>query len=128
MAAKFWLPYWSIWRAAHDHVAAAVPHPAEHLPVRVEVLDDLAAGPGERLVVGDEAGLAVGHGEVGLEGGAGEAAADHRDRADRVGEDLAVAAEALGDGDDAHVGAVHEVGQLRVGHQALPPSVRSLAW
>ena len=51
--------------------------------------------------VGDEQRLAVGHHEVGLERRPGEPAADHRDRADRVGEDLAVAAEALGARDHA---------------------------
>ena len=112
--------------AAHHDVATAVPHPAEHLPIRVEVLDDLAFGPLERLVVGDEPSLPVRHGEVGLEGGAGQASPDHRDGPDRVGQDLAVAAEALGHGDDAHVRPLHETSQL-IGHRA-PPSRRSRAW
>ena len=53
----------------------------------------------------DEQRLAVGHHEVGLERRLGEPAADHREGADRVGQDLAVAAEALGDRDRAHLGA-----------------------
>src|SRR5262249_49169786 len=47
----------------------------------------------------------VGHDEIGFEAGARQPSADHRDRADGVGEDLAVAAEALRDRDDAHLGA-----------------------
>jgi hypothetical protein len=110
-------------RAAHHHVTAAVPHPPEHLAVGVEVLHDLAVRPRERFVVGDQAGLAVGHGEVGLEGGAGEPPADHGDGADGVGQDLAVTAEALRHGDHAHVRPFDEIAEL-VGHR----SVRILAW
>jgi hypothetical protein len=90
---------------AHDHVAAARPDDVEHAAVGVPGLEDLALGPLEGLVVGDERGLAVGHHEVGLEGGPGEAAADHGDGADGVGQDLAVAPEGLGDGHGADVGA-----------------------
>ena len=71
---------------AHHHVAPAAPHHVEHAPVRVVGLDDPVVGAGARLVVGDEHRLAVGHHQVGLEGGAGQPAADHRDRADRVGQ------------------------------------------
>jgi len=111
---------------AHHHVPTAVPHPAEHLSVGVEVLDDRAARPLEGFVVGDEAGLAVGHGQVGLKGGPGEPATDHRDGADRVGQDLAIAAEALRDRDCAHISAVNELIELTA--HAAPPSARSLAW
>src|SRR5690606_38547540 len=105
---------------AHHDVAPAGPHPVEHRSVRVPVLEDPVLGGDERRVVVDEGGLAVGDAQVGLERGPGQASGDHRDRADRVGEDLAVAPEALGERDDADLGP----GGGRRGHR---PS-RTLRW
>ena len=68
--------------------------------------------------------LAVGHHQVGLEARAGEPAADHRDGADRVGHDLAVAAEALGDRDHAVLGAV--IRSVVAAHS--PTTFRYSAW
>ena len=59
----------------------------------------------DREDVLDEQRFAVGHHELGRERRLGEPAADVGQRADRVGEDLAVAAEAVGDRDRAHLGA-----------------------
>jgi len=86
-------------------VTAARPHDVEHGAIRVVVLDHArVARVEERSIVGNEKCLAVGHHQVGLERGAGQASADHRDRADRVGDDLAVTPEAVGDRGNTHVG------------------------
>ena len=108
MQAMFWLPYRSIWvapiitwrRPAHTHV--------EHRPERASS----PRRPCRRRADADgqrrwptSSGLAVGDQQVGLERGPGQAGADHRDGADRAGEDLAVAAPRLGAGDDADLGS-----------------------
>ena len=60
----------------------------------------------------------VGHHQVGLEAGPRQAATDHGDGADRVGEALAVAPEALGHRDRAHLGAGHPDAVGRRAHRA----------
>jgi hypothetical protein len=59
---------------------------------------------------------AVAHHQVGLEGQLRQARAERRDGAEGAGEDLAVAAEEIRDGDGAHLragGVAHPVGSSR---------------
>ena len=58
----------------------------------------------DRHDVLDEQRLAVGHHELGRDRRFGETPADHREGADRVGQDFAVVREAVGDRGGAHLG------------------------
>jgi hypothetical protein len=91
---------------AHDDVTPARPHHVEHRSVRVVARHDLLGRvDSNRQDVLDEQRFAVGHHQRRLERRLGQAATDGGQRADRVGEDLAVAAEALGERYRAHLGA-----------------------
>ena len=85
---------------AHDHVAATAPKSVEHGTERDPALD-LLVGPTDGEIVGHEEGFAVAHEKVGFEGGAGEPSPEHGDGAHSRREDLAIAAERVGDCDDA---------------------------
>ncbi len=91
---------------AHHHVAPPRPHDVEHRAVRVPARDDLLGvldADGEDVL--DEERLAVGHHELGRDRRLGEAPADDGKGADRVGEDLAVVRETVGDRGSADLGS-----------------------
>jgi hypothetical protein len=91
---------------AHHHVTPPRPHDVEHRSVGVPRADHLLGLlDSHRHDVLDEQCFAVRHHELGSEGRLGQSSTDHRQGADRVGEDLAVAEEALGQRDRANLGA-----------------------
>ena len=94
---------------AHHDVAPTRPDDVEDGPVRDVALDHPGrVGDADRQRVRGKDRHRVGHHHVGCEGRLREATADDRAGADGVDEDVAVAAETLGDGDDTDVGSVHD--------------------
>jgi hypothetical protein len=88
----------------HDHVATAAPHHVEDRPERDVALDHaLGVHRTDRDRVRHEHRDGVGHHQVRFERLAGQPAAAHRHHTDRVAQDLAVAAERLGDRRDTHL-------------------------
>ena len=87
---------------AHDDVTLARPHDVEDGAIGRIALDDLLARRhSDRNRVGHQRGDRVGHHQVGFERGARQTSADDRHGADRVAQDLAVAAKGFGHGNAA---------------------------
>ena len=87
---------------AHHHMTTAAPQRVEHAAKRNPTFDDLVGATNWQFVTHIKR-LAVADHQVGLEGAARCASAEHWNGAHAAGEDLAVATECLGGGDDHDV-------------------------
>ena len=108
---------------AHHHVAASAPYGVEHAAERDPAFDELV-GAADRQLAADEERLAIAHQQIRLERGSRRACRQGLDGAHTAGEDLTVATERFGCGNDddirqrgrvratrcvAHASALHAV-------------------